>query len=161
MKREYIIPIIIFIPTLVIQLAVVPLISLDYFVPDLIIILLVYFTLINGQMYGTITGAIFGLLFDLVSGNLLGFTMFSKTIAGFTAGYFYNENKIETNTGTLNFSLIVFLCAFIDSIFNGIFSDTQSVGIIFIIFDKSLFPAIYTAIVSSLLVIISPKRKII
>lgn len=159
MKREYILPILIFIPTLVVQLAIVPLISVDYFAPDFIIILLVYFTLLNGQMYGTIVGAVFGLLFDLVSGNLLGLAMFSKTIAGFTAGYFYNENKIETNTGSLNFALIVFLCAFIDSIFNGIFSDSQTVGIIFIIFEKSLFPAIYTAIISLLITIVLPKRK--
>ena len=159
MKREYIIPILIFIPTLVVQLTVVPYISVDYFVPDLILALLVYFTLINGQMYGTVTGAIFGLIFDLVSGNLLGLSMFSKTIAGFTAGYFFNENKIETNTSAINFALIVFLCAFLDSIFNGIFSDTQSVGIIFIIFEKSLFPAIYTAIVSLLITIGLPKRK--
>ncbi|KUG26796.1 rod shape-determining protein mred [hydrocarbon metagenome] len=161
MKKEYIIYFTIFIPILVLQLSVVPLVSIDYFAPDLIIILLVYFTLINGQLSGMVAGAVSGLFFDLFSGNLLGLAMFSKTIAAFSAGYFYNENKIESNTGVLNFALIVFLSAFIDSFFNGIFRDNQSVGIIFIIFEKSLFPAIYSAIVGALFIIILPKRKLL
>lgn len=160
MKREYVIPFILFIPTLVVQLTIVPLVSIDYFVPDLILILLIYYTLLNGQMFGTITGAAFGLLFDLFSGNLLGLAMFSKTIAGFTAGYFYNENKIDTNTSMLNFALIVLLSSFVDSFFNGIFSGSQSVGVLFIIFEKSLFPALYTAVVGLLIIIALPKRKL-
>lgn len=161
MKREFIIPFVIFIPTLVVQLTFVPLVSVDYFVPDLVLILLVYYALLNGQMFGTLTGAVFGLLFDLFSGNLLGLAMFSKTIAGFTAGYFYNENKIDTNTSMLNFSLIVFLSAFVDSFFNGIFSGSQSVGILFIVFERSLFPALYTAVVALLLIIVLPKRRLL
>ncbi len=160
MKRGHLIPFVIFIPTLVVQLTLVPLISVEYFVPDLVLILLVYYTLLKGQMFGTITGAVFGLLFDLFSGNLLGLAMFSKTIAGFTAGYFYNENKIDTNTSMLNFSLIVFLSAFVDSFFNGIFSGSQSVGILFIVFERSLFPALYTAVLALLIIIALPKRRL-
>lgn len=159
MKRDYIFLLIIFIPVLILQLAIVPLISLDSFSPDLIILLLVYFTLLKGQLFGTVTGALFGLTFDLVSGNLLGLAMFSKTIAGFTAGYFYNENKMESNTSGITFPFIVFASAFVDSFFNGLFTDTQSVGILFIIFEKSLFPAIYSAILALLMIIVLPKRN--
>lgn len=159
MKKEYINYFLIFIPTLILQLALVPLISIDHITPDLIVILLVYFTLSEGQLHGTIAGALLGFLFDLFSGNLLGLSMFSKTIAAFTAGYFYNENKIESNMAVMNFSLIVFLSAFIDSFFNGIFTDNQSVGIVFMIFEKSLFPAIYSSVVGALIIISLPKRK--
>jgi rod shape-determining protein MreD len=159
MRKDYILPIIIFIPLLIAQITLVPLISIDYFAPDLLIIVLVYYTLINGQFFGTFAGALIGLTFDLASGNLIGLSMFSKTIAGFVAGYFFNENKIETNTSTITFSFIIFLTSFVDSFFNGLFSDTQGVGIIFILFERSLFPAIYTAIISMLLIIVLPKRK--
>src|SRR5690606_8443252 len=114
-KRDYILLSIIFIPALILQLAIVPLVSFGAFSPDLVILLLVYFTLLKGQLFGTIAGAIFGLIFDLVSGNVLGITMFSKTIAGFVAGYFYNENKIESNTASISFAIIVFISAFVDS----------------------------------------------
>jgi hypothetical protein len=60
----------------------------------------------------------------------------------------------------LNFSLIVFLSAFVDSFFNGIFSGSQSVGILFIVFERSLFPALYTAILALLIIIALPKRRL-
>lgn len=159
MKRDYILLLIIFIPTLILQLAVVPLISFGAFSPDLLILLLVYFTLLKGQLFGTIAGAIIGLIFDLVSGNVLGITMLSKTIAGFVAGYFYNENKIESNTSSISFAIIVFISAFVDSFFYGLFIDNQSLGFLYIIFEKSLFPAIYNTILALLLIIVLPKRS--
>lgn len=159
MKRNYVTSLIIFIILLVIQVAVIPIISIGYFTPDLILILLVYYTLLQGQLYGALFGAMFGLIFDLTSGGLLGVTMFSKTLAGFTAGYFYNENKIDTNTSSLNFSLIVFLAAFIDSFFSAFLSGMEEFGIIYILFERSMFPAIYTAVISLIVVLINPGRK--
>ncbi len=159
MKRDYIISLILFIPLLIIQVTLVPIISIQYFAPDFILILLVYFTLIQGQLYGTVFGAIFGFIFDLASGGLLGVTMFSKTLAGFVAGYFYNENKIESNTSTLNFSMIVFVAALVDSFFSGLLGGLEDFGIVFILFERSMFPAIYTAIVSLLVVLLTPTRK--
>jgi rod shape-determining protein MreD len=158
MKRDYIISFVIFIFLLIVQVTLIPIVSIGYFTPDLILILLVYYTLINGQLYGVIFGALFGLSFDLASGGILGVTMFAKTLAGFIAGYFYNENKIETNISSLNFSLIVFLAAFIDSFFTGFLSGMEEYGIVYIIFERSMFPAIYTAVVSLVVVLINPRR---
>ena len=110
-------------------------------------------------MFGTIAGAFFGLLFDLTSGGLLGVTMFSKTVSGFVTGYFYNENKIDSNTRSINFSLIVFLAAFIDSFISGILSGPEELGVFFLLFERSLFPAIYSAIVSMLLIFFLPRRR--
>ncbi|KAB2837759.1 MAG: rod shape-determining protein MreD, partial [Melioribacteraceae bacterium] len=68
MYLKFLIPILIFIPLAALQLTVVPLISVDFVVPDLIVILIVFFTLRNGQIYGSLLGFILGLLFDLASG---------------------------------------------------------------------------------------------
>ena len=159
MKREILLPIIFFLPVLVIQLTIVPFISIDYITPDLILILLVYYTLKNGQMFGTLSGAVFGLLFDLFSGGLIGSGMFAKTLVGFIAGYFFNENKTELYTSTLNFTLIIFLCAFIDSLFYGIFGGESGLNMLFLIFDKSLLPALYTAVISSLILILKSRKS--
>ena len=158
MKKDILIPALLFIPLLVMQLTIVPLISIDFISPDLILILLVYFTLLNGQLYGTIAGAAFGLLFDLFSGGLIGGSMFSKTVAGFVAGYFYNENKVDSNVNSINFTYIVFFSAFIDSFLYGIFSGVESSSILFLLFDKGLLPAVYTAIISIIVIVVKPKR---
>lgn len=158
MKTNIIIPAALYIPLLIIQLTIVPFVSIDFISPDLILILLLYYTLLNGQLYGTITGAVFGLLFDLISGGLIGSSMFSKTLAGFIAGYFYNENKLESNVSSLNFVYIVLLCAFIDSFFYNIFSGAESDSFLFLIINKGILPAVYTAIVSLILIVVKPKR---
>ncbi|MDH3269667.1 MAG: rod shape-determining protein MreD, partial [Ignavibacteria bacterium] len=86
MKLKYFIPLLIFFPVVLIQLTVIPFISIQGVVPDLLLIAVVYFSISYGQIFGTISGASYGLLYDLISGNLVGSTMLSKTVAGFVAG---------------------------------------------------------------------------
>ena len=88
MQIKYIKPFLFFIPAVILQLVVVPLISIEGVVPDLVIIVLVYSVMNIGQFYGTALGFSFGLLFDLVSGGVLGSAMFSKTLTGFPCGIF-------------------------------------------------------------------------
>ena len=159
MKWKYITPIIIFFFVYLLQITVVPFIRLAGIIPDLILIILVYYSISRGQLYGTILGAVYGLLMDLISGNLLGLSMISKTIAGFSAGYFTGETKKDTNVSTYNFSLIVLLCSFIDTIIFSLFSsfDLQT-NILSILFEQALLPSLYTAVVS-ILFIFYPFRK--
>ena len=159
MKWKYITPIIIFFLVYLLQITVVPFIRLAGIIPDLILIILVYYSISRGQLYGTILGAVYGLLMDLISGNLLGLSMISKTIAGFSAGYFTGETKKDTNVSTYNFSLIVLLCSFIDTIIFSLFSsfDLQT-NILSILFEQALLPSLYTAVVS-ILFIFYPFRK--
>ncbi|MCX8106162.1 MAG: rod shape-determining protein MreD [Ignavibacterium album] len=162
MKINYLISIIIFIPVLIIQTTVVPLISIGQVVPDLIIILLVYYSITEGQIYGTILGFVYGFFFDLVTGSLLGSTMIAKTVAGFVAGYFSSENKIDIYLMFFNFGLIVFLSTLIDQIIYSFFSAFDISSNIFLIFFQNAFlPAFYTALLSMIIIIFVPKKRIL
>jgi rod shape-determining protein MreD len=55
--------------------------------PDAVLVLLVFIAQREGQSAGTTTGFFIGLVMDLLHGTL-GVDAFSKTIAGFTAGFF-------------------------------------------------------------------------
>ncbi len=146
MIKNFVFPVIIFIPLLVLQLTVVPLISYNNIVPDLIILPVVYFSVKNGQRFGMLLGFLLGFLFDLFSGGLIGPAMFSKTVAGFIAGYFYNENKIDLTLGSAFFMIIVLICSSIDSLFYSIFSVTENLSTFstFLI-KRSIFPGLYTS----------------
>lgn len=162
MKLNYIISIIIFIPILIIQTTVVPLISVGEVVPDLILILLVYYSITEGQIYGTILGFVYGFCFDLITGSLLGSTIIAKTVAGFVAGYFSSENKIDIYLMFFNFGLIVFLAALIDQIIYSFFSAFDISSNIFLIFFQNAFlPAFYTALLSMIIIIFIPKKRIL
>ncbi len=159
MKWELITPFITFFAVLLVQLTVVPLIAIAGVIPDLVLISLVYYSISRDQFYGTVLGGTYGVFLDLITGSLLGSSMLSKTIAGFTAGYFSTETKKEINISTYIFSLIVFICALIDSIIFSFFSafDVQT-NIFKLLFEQALLPSLYTAMVS-VLFIFSPFRR--
>lgn len=159
MKWELITPFITFFVVLLVQITVIPLIAIAGIIPDLVLISLVYFSISRDQYYGTVLGASYGFFIDLITGNLLGSSMLSKTIAGFTAGYFSTETKKDINISTYIFSLIVFICALIDSVIFSFFSafDVQT-NIIKLLFEQALLSSLYTAMVS-ILFIFSPFRR--
>ncbi|MGD1007158.1 MAG: rod shape-determining protein MreD [Ignavibacteriaceae bacterium] len=162
MRSEYIWSVVLFFPLLIIQTTVVPFISINGITPDLILIMLVFYTVRNGQVYGTILGFVYGFLFDLITGSLLGSAMLSKTIAGFIAGYFSNENKREIYFKTYIFVLIVFLCSVVDLIINSFFSSIDlNTSIVLLLFEQGVLPGIYTALLSALIILFYPKRSII
>lgn len=160
MRAQYIFAIILFFPLLVIQSTIVPLVAIVGVVPDLILILLVYFTLRMGQLHGTILGFIYGFLLDLITGNIFGSAMISKTLSGFVTGYFYNENKLDLYFKSVIFSLIVFLSSTIDSFIFSFFSSVELEKTILLrFFEQGMFPGIYTAVISLVLVMFHPRRN--
>jgi rod shape-determining protein MreD len=161
MRFQFLIAILLFFPLLIIQTTVVQLIAINGIVPDLILILLVFYAVKYGQIYGTVLGFIYGFLFDLITGSLLGSAMLSKTIAGFIAGYFSNENKREAYLKSYAFSLIVLLCAVIDAIVYSFFSTIDlSKSILVLFFEQAMLPALYTAVISIIVSVFYPKRSI-
>jgi len=161
MLKSFIIPILLFIPLAVLQLVFVPLITVQSIAPNLILVLLVFFTLRYGQVYGTLLGFVLGFLLDIISGGIIGAYMFSFTIAGFIAGYFYNENKFDINTSSFVLSLITLLCAMISLfIYSTVSNSNNDVRMIYQIIEDGILPGVYTALFSIPIVIFNPQKGI-
>ncbi len=84
--------------------------------PDLLLILVIWAALAEGQFIGTLVGFGAGLLYDVASGDVLGSNALAKTVAGFVAGYFFKENMALVTIGSARFLLIVTLCAFVHNL---------------------------------------------
>jgi rod shape-determining protein MreD len=161
MRSEYILSLLFFFPLLIIQTTIIPFVSIGGVTPDLILILLVFYSMRNGQIYGTVLGSVYGFLFDMITGSLLGSTMLSKTLAGFVAGYFSNENKRENYFKSYFFILIVLLCAVVDLMVNSFFSSMNlNTNLVRLFFEQALLPGIYTSVLSTFVVMFYPKRNI-
>ncbi len=159
MRSEYFYALLIFIPLAIIQLTVLPFIRFNQVVPDLILILLVYYSIRMGQIHGTILGALFGLLFDIISGGIIGSMMFSKALSGFFAGYFSNENKMDQYLSSYMFLLIVFLIGTIDSIVYSFFTTSElNTNLFSLVFNQGIIPGFYTAILALPMMIFAPKK---
>lgn len=78
-------------------------------VPDILVIWIVYIAVREGQMAGTTAGFFIGLAAAMTgtSEGMFGLAPLAKTIAGFIAGYFYNENKMYNTLGGYQFIVIV------------------------------------------------------
>jgi rod shape-determining protein MreD len=160
MRTDYILAVLLFFPLLVIQTTIVPLIAVNGVIPDLIIILLVFYTLKMGQLHGTILGFIFGFLFDIITGGLIGSSMLSKTVAGFVTGYFYNENKKDLYLKSFLFVLIVLLGSTIDSFILAFFTTINlNTSIITFFIEQGILPGIYTAVFSIIVIVFFPRRS--
>jgi|WetSurMetagenome_2_1015567.scaffolds.fasta_scaffold04719_4 rod shape-determining protein MreD len=94
---------------LLLQTTIVPSIAIVTIVPDLVLIWIVYVAITRGQIQATTVGFFLGLSLDVFSGgdSMLGLSALTKTMAGFLAGYTYNENKITQYLGGPQFPLIL------------------------------------------------------
>ncbi|GDX64174.1 MAG: rod shape-determining protein MreD [Ignavibacteria bacterium] len=92
------------------------LISVSGITPDLLTILVVWIALREGQFTGIIAGFLCGLLFDLVSYDVIGTNALAKTFAGFIAGFFYKEKNNEYTLGSLYFILAILASSFVHNL---------------------------------------------
>lgn len=128
-----------------IQITLVPIISVNRYIPDLLLIMVVFLSLRKGQFFGTVSGGVIGLIYDLASGNLLGSGMFAKTLSGFIAGYFYNETTSSTVLRSYRFLLIVILAALINSsVYHIVAGYEISYGFVSLLLSSIIPDTVYT-----------------
>ncbi len=145
----------------VVQTVIVPFISVANTVPDVLLVWIVYVAVRQGQIAGTVTGFAAGLILDLLGGQFLGLGALSKTIAGFLAGYFYNENKIEQILGNTQFLIIAALASFVhNAVYYIIFVQGSSVSIFTAVFQFGLLSTVYTVVAALFPVLIYSRKTV-
>lgn len=94
---------------LLVQTTIVPHLAILSIVPDLVLIWIVYVAIAYGQVQAMTAGFLLGLLLDVLSSgeSMLGLSALTKTLAGFLAGYTYNENKIAQYLSGPQFPLLL------------------------------------------------------
>ena len=112
--------------TIILESTVLSNISFLLVVPDLVLIITIYLSLLNGKLYGETTGFISGLFLDFTTGVPFGFNCIYRTLMG----YFY---------GLISHSVII----------SGIIMPVLSVGIgtiakrLFIIILSLIYPNLH------------------
>ena len=133
----------------VLQTTIARMLSLEGITPDLLIIWIVYLALTKGQMQATVWGFGIGLCMDLLSGDFLGLSALTKTLCGFLAGYFYNENKTQMTLGSYRFLLIILFASFLHNlVYFLVFTQGTDISFWRAIFQIGLTTTLYTATVS-------------
>ena len=105
---------VIIVVALLIQLTLINSITILGLKPDLIMVVVVVFSLLKGEKEGTISGFASGLLQDIFSTGLLGINALVKTVIGFTCGIL--KEKIFYEHILFLIPVITFIASFMQSI---------------------------------------------
>jgi rod shape-determining protein MreD len=144
---------------IILQTTLVHLLNLEGIIPDVLAIWVIYIALMNGQLEGTLWGFGIGLVLDMTSPDFIGLSALAKTICGFLAGYFYNENKTKLMLGSYRFVLTVFFVTFIQNIiYFVIFTRGSDINLLHAVVQYGLTTALYTAIATLFPVFILSRR---
>lgn len=144
---------------LIIQTTIVPFTSISNIIPDILLVWIVYVAVKLGQIPATILGFIVGIFIDVIGGQFIGLSALSKTVAGFFAGYFYNENKIDYTIGSYQFLTIVGLSSlFHNIIYFVIFVQGSEIGFWTAIFRFGIFSTVYTTAIAILPVFVFSRK---
>lgn len=113
---KYIYYVVICLITSVVQVNFLNIIAIEGMTPDLLLILVIYIAIREGQFKGIFAGFAIGLIFDIVSLDLVGTNALAKTTAGFIAGFFYIENQWRRYIATFRFLIIVFATSLVHNL---------------------------------------------
>ena len=91
-------------------------ISVGGLTPDLLLILCVWITLSEGQFVGLFAAFACGMLYDIISIDILGTNALAKTLVALIAGWFWRENSVQQNLGSYRFLIIVLVCSVVHNL---------------------------------------------
>jgi rod shape-determining protein MreD len=128
--------------------------------PDLILILVVWIALVEGQFTGTMAGFVCGLLIDAVSADLIGTNALAKTIAGFVAGYFFKPGFGITAIGSYRFLIIIFLSGLVHNlIYFILYVRPMQVSFLQFVLTYGIATTLYTTVVAVFPMLVVNRRQ--
>jgi rod shape-determining protein MreD len=136
-------------------------IGVESITPDLLVILTVFIAIREGQFTGLVAGFLIGLSFDLISSDIVGTNALSKMLAGFIAGYFFDEKlSIQDSVGSFRFLMVVVVAALVHNIIYYFFY-VQPTELSFTSFflRKGIASALYTTVIATLVMLVSARKQ--
>ncbi|MFQ5707553.1 MAG: rod shape-determining protein MreD [bacterium] len=135
-----------FVLSLLVQLKIVPLFSINETTPDLILIVVIAVAFRKGQLWGALSGCVVGLFWDVLGTEFVGLSALCKAIAGYTAGFFAHE-QVERSFGTL-VGLLIMTILIHDFVYYSIMSIGLSMNWWQMFFRYILFKTTYTFVIA-------------
>jgi rod shape-determining protein MreD len=138
---------VVFLFAFVLQFTLVHFIEILHWRPDLLLIVLVSFSLRKGPNWGMTVGFVTGFIQDLLSAHIIGLAALSKTVAGFIAGSLRGKFAERTE-----FFLTLFICGLLhDFIYFFIYILGENFSFQSLIILYTIPNLMYTVIIGGLL----------
>jgi rod shape-determining protein MreD len=160
MLNRIVIPLILATIFIAVQLIIIPFISVQQIIPNVVLIFVVLYSVRFGKIIGMLLGFFVGFFFDIATAGFVGSGMFAFTLSAFIAGYF---SKDEFSEVVYNLKVFLPMMFFVSTLFFIFYSvlGLQSIEVKqnFTILFYSLLCGLYTTVLSLGLFLI-PKDKL-
>jgi rod shape-determining protein MreD len=145
----------------VLQTTLVRFMAIETIVPDLLLIWIVAIALLEGQAAAVTAGFLLGLSIDLLSGHdgMLGLAALSKTVAGFAAGFFHDDNRVIPALGSYQFPLFTAIAAVVHNlVYFAIYLQGSDIGMTSAIVVYGIPSTAYTVALSLIPMMVFARR---
>lgn len=135
-------------------------IDIEGITPNLLVILVVWIAISEGQFKALFAGFLIGLQYDIISMDVMGTNALTKTIVAFVAGFFYSEKKGSDKIGSFYFLPIVFVSSFIHNLVYYLFYiETSNLEFWGFFLKYGLWMSVYTTLISVIAIFIKMPKS--
>lgn len=146
---------------LLLQTTVAPYLGVLHVVPDFVLVWIAILGIRHGRFGAIGAGFLLGLAVDLLSGadGMLGLAAFCKSLAGFVAGSFHNENKTAQSLGDSTLLVATAAASLVHNLlYFVVFLQGSEVGVWASILRYGLPTTLYTTAVAMLPMFVFARR---
>ena len=133
--------------------------SLGSVAPQLVILFVIYLSLREGQLFGTVGGFAAGLVNDMLVTHFIGFTCFVGVFAGFISGFFYRESEVELAAKTLNYAWISAVTLFLTEIAALPIVAAGELKYFYVFLKFTIGTTVYTSVFAMIIVFVNGKKS--
>lgn len=129
-------------------------------IPDIVLILVIFIVIREGQFIGLFAGFTAGLLMDIISLDVIGTNSLAKVTAAYIAGFFYKESKHKQILSGITFLLVVLLSAFIHNLLYFFFYvKVSNLNLMNFFLKYGIASTLYTTVIAILPVLLNFRRR--
>jgi rod shape-determining protein MreD len=136
-------------------------VAVENVTPDLLVIFVVFIAVREGQFTALLFGFVLGLLFDLISSDIVGTNALSKMFAGFVAGYFYDEQRgLTESVGSIRFLGVIALSALVhNAIYYFFYLQPTDLSFAGFFLRSGVAATLYTTVVAVLVMLVTARKQ--
>ncbi|MCX7929229.1 MAG: rod shape-determining protein MreD [Chlorobi bacterium] len=137
------------------------LLSVGGITPDLLLLVVVAVALTKGQFAAIIFGFASGLIFDLISTDVVGSNALVKMLAGYVAGFFWREGStVSESIGSLRYVTVTLLCAFVhNAVYYLLYTRPADIPFVEFYLKNGVAAALYTTALALLPYFYASRRR--
>lgn len=144
------------------QISVVNLIEVGGLTPNLMIVLVVWIALSEGQFVGLIAGFLAGIVFDIATFDLIGTNALAQTVNAFIAGFFHRVGKEDLTLKRFSFIVTVFIGSVAHNlVYFFLYLKLSELDFFNFFFKYGIATSLYTTVLAVLAILFKlPKKEI-